>query len=326
LPVTHPDVGMVVPTWYPADAEETLVTSLLERTLAGVERYCRAELVAVVLDGQPRWQETVRQAAESRGFRYLYLPVNQGKGGAVAAGIKALQEQDPAFIVTRDSDGDHRLEDMPSLLALARQMQEETGADAIIVSGGRPDRARPLGLERAEYELITDRVLWQALQFHAARQGRQLSSIYFAAFGDCPDIQSGYKVYSRAAARTAAATLGAASGSEGLARCGVETIPAVEVLADGGQIGVAVRRTYQEQPVSGYRGVDALRMYAEPLAWALRRLEVPGEAAAAILDGALLRSALAFDYSRRDQLLAVRDRVLGALGFSAPLNWGARFV
>ncbi|NPV07781.1 MAG: glycosyltransferase [Anaerolineae bacterium] len=329
MPVSHPDVGMVVPTWYPADADEALVRSLLERTLVGVERYCRPEMVAVVLDGQPRWREAVGRAAEERGLRYLYLPTNLGKGGALAAGMAAVLPEEPAFIVTRDSDGDHRLEDMPALLELARQMQEETGAGLVIVSGGRPDRARPLGFERAQYEILTDRVLWQALQFHSARMGRQLSSTYFAAFGDYPDIQSGYKVYSRAAAEMAATALSHAceeGEGGGLSRCGVETIPAVEVLAAGGEMGVVARRTLQEQPVSGYRGVDARRMYAEPLAWALRRLRVPGGSAAVLLDGALLRSPLAFDYRRREELLAVRDWVLEALGAPRPLAWGARFV
>lgn len=326
MPVRCPEVGMVVPTWYPVDADEFLVERLLALTLDGVEAFCRPESVVLVLDGQPRWERTTRLAAEMRGLRYLPLPANVGKGGAVAAGIGALADQGAAMIATRDSDGDHGLEDLPALVELARQIGEETGNDLVIVSGGRPDRSRPLGFERAEYEVITDRVLWQALQFHAARRRYCLSSVYFAAHGDVPDIQSGYKVYSRAAAHIAAEVLSPGEGGAGIGRWGVETAPAVEILSAGGVLGVAARRTYQEQPVSGFRGVDALRLYAEPLAWALRRLEVPAEAAAAMLDGALMRSQLVFDFQRREQAVAVREAVIEALGGSAPMAWGARFV
>ncbi len=326
MPIRCPNVGMVVPTWYPVDADESLVESLLALTLDGVEAFCRPESVILVLDGQPRWEEVGRRAALNRGLRYLALPVNVGKGGAVAAGIEALADDSPAFIATRDSDGDHRLEDLPALVELAQQIGDETGNDLVLVSGGRPDRGRPLGFERAEYEVITDRVLWQALQFHAARRGECLNSVYFAAHGDVPDIQSGYKVYSRAAARIAAEVLSPGADGGGIGRWGVETAPAVEILAAGGVLGVAARRTYQEQPVSGFRGVDALRLYAEPLAWALRRLEVPAGAAAAMLDGALMRSRLVFDFQRREQAVAVREAVVAALGGSAPMLWGARFV
>lgn len=326
MSVSCPDVGMVIPTWYPADAEEALVEHLLELTLGGMESTCRPNLVVLVLDGQPRWEGNVRRAAERRGLRHLCLPTNIGKGGAVAAGIAELAEERPVLVATRDSDGDHRMEDLPALAELARQMGEETGNQLLLVSGGRPDRVRPLGFERAQYELITDRVLWQALQFHAARRGTQLTSVYFAAHGDIPDIQSGYKVYSLAAAHLAAQVLDPGRDGAGIGRWGVETAPAVEILSADGVLGVGLRRTYQEQPVSGFRGVDALRLYAEPLAWALRRLEVPADAAAAMLDGALMRSPLVFDFRRRDEVLAVREAVLTTLGGTEPLLWGARFV
>ena len=324
----NPQVGMVIPIWYPDDAVPGLVETLLARTLDGVEQYCAPENVVLVLDGQERWQEAVQAQATARGYRYHYLPTNLGKGAAVAAGIEALNSAGLRFIVTRDSDGDHLINDMPSLLDLADLIDADTGYDLLIVSGGRGDRVRPLGFERAEYEQVTDRVLWQALQYNAARDGRLLSGIYFAPHGDWPDIQSGYKVYSAAAARMAAAVLSTAcqgSSDGGLSRCGVETLPAVVILSLGGEIGQVNRHTYQEQPVSGYRDVDALKMYAEPLLWALRRLQIPGAVAATMLDDALLRSRLLFEPSRREKALAVRAAVLAGLGNERPLNWGARF-
>ena len=322
MPCAYPEV-----VWYPEHADPELVDSLLSLTLANVADYCLPQNVILVLDGQERWQEAVKARAKAHGFRYHYLPTNLGKGGAIAAGIEALQDVAYRFLVIRDSDGDHLIHDMPSLLGLAEQMAAETGSHPIIVSGGRTDRTRPLGFERAQYESITDRVLWQALQYHAAREGRCLSGAYFATYGDWPDLQSGYKVYSAAAARTAHEVLSGAcrEGPDGgLARCGVETLPAVHILSAGGEIGVTARRTYQEQPVSGYRGLDVLRMYAEPLLWSFRFLGVPAPAAATMLDDALLRSPLLFDPLRREKALEVRSAILRGLGAEQPLISGPR--
>ena len=126
-------------------------------------------------------------------------------------------------------------------------------------------------------------------------------------------------------AATALRAAGQGSRDGGLARCGVETLPAVVILSGGGEIGQVTRRTSQASPVSGYRDMDPLRMYAEPLLWAMRHLQLPGDVAAVMLDDALLRSRLLFDASRRDQVLAVRTTVLAGMGVTQPLRWGARF-
>lgn len=321
------DLGMVVPVWYPSDAPAGLVEELLKRTLEGVNLFCLPEHVLLVQDGQECWRDVVQAQAERHGFGHLYLPENLGKGRAIAAGFDTMDGRPLRFLVVRDSDGDHFVHDLPALVGLAQQMEQDTGSSLVIVSGGRLDRARQLGLERGLYEELTDRLLWQALQYHAAREGRVLSGAYFAPYGDWPDIQSGYKVYSMAAARVAAAVLGAADrGGDGtLSRYGVETLPAVTVLSLGGEFGVVARHTDQEQPVSGYRDLDALRLYGEPLLWAFRRLQIPGGIAVAMLDDALLRSPLWFDRLRRERALAMRALVLDGLGVDAAMRTGARY-
>jgi hypothetical protein len=244
MTVAHPHVGMVIPVWYPAEAAPELVATLLASTLDGVDQYCSPEHVVLVLDGQACWEEAVRTEAVIRGHPYHALPTNQGKGAAVAVGIAVLEAADLRFIVTRDGDGAHLISDLPALLELAELMTAETGNSFLFVAGGRRDRVHALGFARAEYEHVTDRVLWQALQYHAAREGRMLRGTYFAPHDDWPDLQSGYKVYSAAAARLAAQVLRAAgqgSRDGGLARCGVETLPAVVILSRGGQIGQVTR-------------------------------------------------------------------------------------
>ncbi|MHB0876389.1 MAG: glycosyltransferase [Anaerolineae bacterium] len=327
MPNPYPDVGMIVPVWYPTSAKPSLVQTLIERTLEGVDRYCLPEHVLLVQDGQENWREAVAAQAEAHGFGHLFLPENLGKGKAIAAGFEAMEGRPLRFLAVRDSDGDHLANDLPALVDLADQIETEADNSLTIVSGGRVDRYRPLGLERALFEELTDRVLWQALQYHAAREGRVLSGAYFAPYGDWPDIQSGYKVYSVAAARVAGAVLASADrgGDGSLSRCGVETLPAVTVLSLGGEFGVVMRRTYQEQPVSGYRDMDPLRLYGEPLLWAFRRLQVSGSVAATLLDDALLRSPLLFDATRRERALAVRRLVLEGLGAEVAMRLGARF-
>jgi hypothetical protein len=328
MPPLYPQVGMIIPVWYPSSAAPDLVDALLARALDGCELYCRPEHTLLVQDGQPLWRAKVQLEAEKRGFLYHCLAENQGKGRAVAAGIPILAATGVDFMVTRDSDGDTQVHDLPALAGLALQMAAETGSDLIIASGGRSDRVRPLGLERAEYEQLTDRFLWQALQYDAARRGRRLSEAYFATYGDWPDIQSGYKVYSARAAALAAEVLGSPGGEDGgdsLTRCGVETLPAIEILTRGGYLGVMARHTDLEQPVSGYRDVDALSMYARPLVWVCRRLSLPAKVAASLLDDSLLRSDLLFDAPKRDRALAVREHVLGAMDYAHPLVWGGRY-
>lgn len=323
-----PQLGMIVPVWYPSTASPELVDTLLARALDGCELYCLPERTLLVQDGQPIWQGKIRAQAGRRGCLYHFLPENMGKGRAVAEGIRLLAGTGVEFIVTRDSDGDTQVHDLPALAGLAFQMASETASDLIIAAGGRSDRMRPLGLERAQYEQLSDRFIWQALQYDAARQGRRLSEAYFAAYGDWPDIQSGYKVYSAAAANLAADVLtspAAVADGNLLARCGVETLPAVEILARGGYLGVMARHTDLEQPVSGYRDVDALSMYARPLVWVCQRLGLPAEVAAALLDEGLLRSSLLFDSAKRERALAVREHVLAALGCQRPFIWGGRY-
>lgn len=327
MPYPYPDVGMIVPVWYPTSAEPSLVETLIKRTLDGVGQYCLPEHVLLVQDGQDCWRDVVQVQAQEHGFGHLCLPENVGKGKAIAAGFDAMEGRELRFLCVRDSDGDHPVGDLPMLIDLADRIEVEADNSLSIVSGGRIDRVRQLGIERALYEDVTDRVLWQALQHHAAREGRALSGAYFAAYGDWPDIQSGYKVYSVAAARIAAAVLGSADrGGDGtLSRYGVETLPAVTVLSLGGELGVVARHACVEQPVSGYRDLDALKLYGEPLLWALRRLQIPGGVAAALLDDALLRSPLLFDPTRRERALAMRRLVLDGLGVDVAMRLGTRF-
>lgn len=74
--------------------------------------------VLVVDDGSK--DETAGRAAEA-GAEVLRLPVNVGKGSADRAGLARLLDSDATHICFVDADGQHDPEDLPKLLAAARQ-------------------------------------------------------------------------------------------------------------------------------------------------------------------------------------------------------------
>jgi len=130
-------VGLVVPVWYPEAAPDALCETLLRTTLADWSSRLLAHHVALVVDGVPRLAALAqRVSAELSGgaFQVVAPVVNQGKGGALVVGWKALLA-DPAleFIAARDADGDHFLDDLPHLFRLGEQMTRETGREAVLV-------------------------------------------------------------------------------------------------------------------------------------------------------------------------------------------------
>lgn len=63
-------------------------------------------------------------AAESDWVKAQRLPTNQGKGAAVRAGCEAALAEGFTHAVQIDADGQHRIEDVPRLLDIARRRPE----------------------------------------------------------------------------------------------------------------------------------------------------------------------------------------------------------
>jgi hypothetical protein len=311
-------VGLVVPVWYPEDAADALCETLLRTTLADWASCLRPEHVALVVDGVPRLAalaERLREELSGGAFRVLAPAVNQGKGGALVVGWEALLG-DPAlqFIATRDADGDHFLDDLPHLYRLGEQMVRETGNARVLVIGRRAAVHPPLGWLRGEYEWAANAMLVEALQFSLARGGRVLPRQYWAA--DLPDLQSGYKLYSRAACEEAVRALRKAVQERPELqplRRGMEILPFAAGCAAGGITGEAPRVTFSNQPVTSYGRVDRVRFFGDPLAWTLNELEIEPDAARGIIDNALARSALMTDPAGRRELLDLRRHILETL-------------
>ncbi|MDA8512308.1 glycosyltransferase family 2 protein [Citrobacter sp. Igbk 14] len=77
----------------------------------------------VVDDGSDKTtrDELARLAAEYRNLTLICLPVNAGKGAAVISGIQAAVDAGFSHAVQVDADGQHAIEDIPRLLALAKE-------------------------------------------------------------------------------------------------------------------------------------------------------------------------------------------------------------
>ncbi|MDL4443343.1 glycosyltransferase family 2 protein [Klebsiella michiganensis] len=66
-------------------------------------------------------QELERLAAASANMTLIRLPINSGKGAAVIRGMQTAAEAGFSHAVQVDADGQHALEDIPKLLALAEE-------------------------------------------------------------------------------------------------------------------------------------------------------------------------------------------------------------
>lgn len=77
----------------------------------------------VVDDGSDKTtrDELARLAAEYSNLTLIRLPVNAGKGAAVISGIQAAADAGFSHAVQVDADGQHAIEDIPRLLALAKK-------------------------------------------------------------------------------------------------------------------------------------------------------------------------------------------------------------
>lgn len=297
-------LGMMVPIWFPEDYEREKMRSLLRMTLWDAGHFLDWQNVITVIDGAdwtaPVVEKLQKEFKEQFGgaFEIVSLPENQGKGLTVAAGFEHLLEREHLhFFCIRDDDNDHSIYDLPHLVRTHRQITEDERNPLVLVIGRRRDLRRPLGMWRAEFEAILCYVEWESVKFHLAQQGKTLNSQWLSAYGWIPDLESGYKVYSREAAQLAVTSIRkAAEEHEDLqmGRFGVETVPNIELLAAGGIIGETSRLAHEDQPLTTFAsGTPLPRLYANQSLFVFRRLEIPAEAARQLVDNSIPRTLLA---------------------------------
>ena len=92
----------------------------LQRT---VDRLAEHALPILIVDdgSDEETKRALSAAAERPGVEVLTLPRNGGKGCAVKAGLRAAWERGYSHAIQVDADGQHDIDDLPKLLAAARE-------------------------------------------------------------------------------------------------------------------------------------------------------------------------------------------------------------
>lgn len=315
--------GMTVAIWVGEDADLNEAAALLHRTLDDVELFVRPRNVVLVIDGCPHIRgptEDVCDAVEERCGnrpRIEENEENEGQGGAVASGIELLlAETEVNYICTRDMDADHDIYDVPQLYRKLRKVQDHEGSDKAFVVGERADLHRPMGYGRGELEAMLNEVTIQGLT--ATGCVPQLK--HCRMYRHYPDFQSGFKMYTRPAARAAAEALRGLDDRrpdlEPL-KWGVQFISTVELLLQKAVPASIQRLTFDEQPRTTFVGHgNFAQAYGRQVAWLFQRLQLKPETGWAILDNSLARTMLVTVAGGYETIVELREYV-------AEHTWGS---
>ncbi|HEA0252125.1 TPA: glycosyltransferase family 2 protein [Salmonella enterica] len=95
--------------------------AMMSRVLARLQPF---DLPCIVVDDgsdDVTRDELARLAAENSNLALIRLPVNAGKGAAVLRGMQTAADAGFSHAVQVDADGQHDIEDIPGLLALAKE-------------------------------------------------------------------------------------------------------------------------------------------------------------------------------------------------------------
>jgi hypothetical protein len=267
--------GVVLPVYLHPGADTALGASLLSDTVQALLLLVeRPAAICLSVDGENSGRALAEDLARRHGVSVCCTPRNQGKLQALRQGVAHLWEAPGLeFFATVDADGDHFANELPNLVRAALHAGGE-----VLVLGRRRSLHRPMGFARGEFEDLADRVLLDALAFGAARAGTPLRLEYSAPLEEVPDFHSGYKLFSRGAARAAFMQEPELCGVSEIAyyRHGVESVLTVEALLAGARLVSVNRSTFDEQPISAFGKLERCQLVADKMVWPCKRLGVPG--------------------------------------------------
>lgn len=311
--------GLVVTVHIPAgmnadDATRALTDNviLLCAQVADPQRICLS------VDGAECGVEIAAALAHRFGLRQITAETPLGKLQGARLGVDHLLEDDALeHVICVDQDGDHFANELLNMVRAAECIREQARTDRITVLGQRSSMHRPMGLLRGELEELADRILLDALTYHAALTGHPLCMEHAFTFGEYPDFHSGYKLFSRPVAEAVFRSEPNLAGTSPVCyyRHAVEAVMVVEALEAGAYFGVVNRSTYNEQPVSAFGMMHREQFMAHAIIWPCKRLEIPVDFVRQWLDNHLPR--LLLDTLRPDggnELQAIRRLVLDAWG------------
>jgi hypothetical protein len=311
--------GVVIPVFIPSSTDPAFARRMVHDTAAGFAALLDTPTrVCLSVDGSPLGLDAARAAARELGVSVLHYEANRGKLFAVRHGMsRLLADTAIDYLAVADQDGDHFANELLNFIRAARHVEHTAALDRVIVLGQRATRHHPMGFLRGELEELADRLLLDALTYHAALSGRPLRMEFASPFGEYPDFHSGFKLFTR---RTAEAVFLPEPNPAGLpedavSRHAVEAVMTVEAILSGALLAVLRRSTFDEQPVSAFGLFNRRRMTADMILWPCRRLGAPREFVAQWIDNCLPRILLGTLVPQgREELLEVRRLVLETYG------------
>ena len=311
----HHRTGVVIPVYFPEGVDRAQGAALL-RDNVGLycEQVADASRICLSVDGAAHGADVVAEISEDMGLSTYVGEVNRGKLQSAANGVRVLLDtHDLDYIAVVDQDGDHFANELLNFVRTALHI----GEDRVLVLGNRISRHRPMGFLRGELEELADRVLLDALTYHAVKGDRPLRLEYANALGEFPDFHSGYKLFTRQSAEDAFLS------DRKMAECSetcyyrhaCEAVMVLETMANGGYLGVVNRRTFNEQPISTFGLYNRQHLIADKIIWPCKRLNIPAHFVAQWLDNHMPRLLLnTLAPEGKEELVGIRSIVLNAFG------------
>jgi hypothetical protein len=272
------NTGVVIPVYLPEGAESH-DAALLEETVAA---YCAQvddpAVICLSVDGADFGADVALRLTNQYGVSLCVVEENRGKLWGAMHGTRTLLTNDTLdYIAVVDQDGDHFANELLNFVRAADHIRAQTGDEGVMVLGRRISLHRPMGFLRGELEALADRVLLDALHYHAAVTGIPLRLEYATLLDEAPDFQSGYKLFSRTTAQAVFDSEPHQMNVPDAAyyRHACETVMAVEALESGAHLGVVNRSTFNEQPVTHFGKLNQAHATADMIIWGCKRLGVP---------------------------------------------------
>lgn len=311
--------GVVIPVYLPAATDPAAACTILGSTVQMFVREIKhAANICLCVDGPDGGIAIVQEIANHFGVRMVVGTRNLGKFGALQQGmLTLLADERLKWLAAVDQDGDHFGNDLLNFIRTAQHVVATSAMppeDArVLVLGNRASRHRPLGFLRAEQEVLSNLMLMDALTYAATINGHPLRLEYLTTTDPLPDFHSGYKLFSRATARTVFSQEPSLLGlSENAAyRHACEAVMTVEAHLGGAALAAVNRRTFDEQPISNFANYNRAVLAADMILWPCKRLAVPGHFVAQWLANHLPTLQLGtLAPQGQDELLAIRQLVL----------------
>jgi len=271
--------GIAIPVYLPPGIDNTAAIALLEDNLAAcVAAVADPKSICMAVDGKEAGAAEARQLAERHGVDLVVGETNKGKLHALRLAMARLaQHKGLQWLATIDADGDHFANELVNLVRAGIYAQTERGVAGVHVLGRRISKHRPMGWLRGELEELADRVLLDALAYHATTSGMPLRLALATTMEEFPDFHSGFKLFSRQIMEAVFLQPSDLCGVDETAyyRHGCEAVMTVEAHLAGADLVLVNRTTLNEQSVSTFGRLDRERLVADKIIWPCRRLGVP---------------------------------------------------